>query len=120
MTKKNIICIECPQGCHITLDMEANKVMKISGNKCPKGEKYALSEIKNPTRVLATSVAAEGMPFKMLAVKTDKPIPKTDLIRAMREVKKIRVKKPVHVGEVIASNFMKPGVNLVVTREFFK
>ena len=120
MTKRNIICIECPQGCHITLDMEENKVMKISGNKCPKGEKYALSEVKNPTRVLTTSVAVEGMPFKMLAVKTDKPIPKGELVRAMSEVKKIRLKKPVSVGGIVLSNFVQPGTNLVATREFFK
>ncbi|MGB2706272.1 MAG: DUF1667 domain-containing protein [Candidatus Omnitrophota bacterium] len=119
MAIKKLVCIECPTGCHITVDIEKNKVLKISGNKCPKGEKYALSEAKNPMRVLTTSVLVEGMPFKMLAVKTDKPIPKAKLFEAMRKVKKIRLKKPVHVGGVVASNFMGRGVNLIATKEFF-
>ena len=120
MTRKNIICIECPNGCHVSIDTDAGKVVKISGNKCPKGEKYALSEVKNPMRVLTTSVLVEDMPFKMLAVKTDKPIPKAELVNAMVEVKKIRVKKPIHVGGIVAENFMGLDVNLVATREFFK
>jgi len=120
MIKKSLICIECPVGCHITVCMEKNRAVKITGNKCPKGEKYALSEIQNPVRVLTTSVLAEGMPFKLVPVKTDSPIPKARLIEAMREVKKIKLDRPMHVGDVVVPNFLGTNANLVVTREFFQ
>jgi len=120
MIKKSLICIECPLGCHITVDTEKNKVIKITGNKCPKGEKYALSELQNPVRVLTTSVLAEGFPFKLIPVKTDKPIPKARLLEAMKEVKRIRVDRPIHVGDIVASNFLGTDANLVATREFFR
>ncbi len=119
MIKKSLICVVCPVGCHIVADMEKNKVIKITGNKCPKGEEYVLSEMRNPVRVLTTSVLAEGMPFKLIPVKTDRPIPKARLLEAMREVKKVRVDRPIHVGDIVAANFLGTDANLVATREFF-
>jgi len=116
---KKLICIECPNGCAVSVDIEGDKITKISGNKCPKGEKYAREEIKNPRRILTTSVLAEDLSFKMISVRTNKPIPKKDLLRAMEKVKKIRIKKPVHVGDIIVENFMDLGADLIATRECF-
>ena len=113
---RKITCIECPNGCLLTVQVENNKAVKITGNKCPKGEKYAITEVENPVRILATSVLAEGLPFKMVSVKTDKPIPKSRTMEAMDEIKKIKVTKHVRVGNVIADNFLGLGVNLVATR----
>ncbi len=120
MIKKKLICIECPVGCHITVEIDNGKVISISGNKCPKGEKYAFSEMQNPVRVLTTSILTEGMPFKLVPVKTDRPIPKAKLTEAMREIKEIRIDRPVHVGDIVVSNFLGTGANIVATREFFK
>jgi len=114
---KHIICIECPNGCPLEIEIENNKVTRVSGNKCPKGEKYGISEIENPQRVLTTSVIAEGLPYKMISVKTDRPIPKPRLIEAMNEVKEVTVKKPVKVGDIVKTNLLGLGANLVVTRK---
>jgi len=35
---KKLICIECPQGCAMVAEIENGRVLKLSGNKCPKGE----------------------------------------------------------------------------------
>lgn len=113
---KKITCIECPKGCTLSVDIENCRVVKLSGNECPKGEKYAISEIESPLRVLTSSVLAEGLALKMVPVRTDKPIPKLKLMEAMREIKKIRVSRPLNAGEVIAENFLKLGVNLISTR----
>ena len=114
---KRMICIECPNGCELSVDIENGKVSEVSGNQCPKGEKYAVSEVENPVRVLTTSVLAVGMARKMVSVRTDRPIPKADLFKAMDEVKKIRVTKPLHTGDIIAENFLGSGANLIATRE---
>ncbi|NQT23236.1 MAG: DUF1667 domain-containing protein [Candidatus Omnitrophica bacterium] len=113
---KHIICIECPNGCSLEVEIENNKVSRVSGNKCPKGQKYAVSEIENPERVLTTSVLAEGLPYKMISVRTDCPIPKARLIEAMNEVKKVRVRKPVKVGDVVKADLLGLGANLIATR----
>lgn len=117
---KKITCIECPKGCSLTVDIENCKVVKVAGHECPKGEKYAKTEIENPMRILTSAVLAEGLPVKMVSVRTDKPIPKLRLEEAMEEVKKMRLTKPVKVGEVIVKDFLGTGADLISTRSVGK
>ena len=53
----------------------------------------------------------------MIPVRTDQPIPKGKLCDAMAEIKKMKLKKPVHAGESIMVNFLGLEVNLIATRE---
>ncbi len=113
---KKITCIECPVGCSLSVDIENCKVVNVSGHKCPKGLIYAQNEVENPLRILTTTVMTENLELKTIPVRTDKPIPKTDLFKAMEEVKKIRIKKDVRTGDVIVANFLGLGVDLIATR----
>ena len=115
---KKVTCIECPKGCVLSVDVENCRVVKIVDSECPKGEKYAVSEIENPTRILTSTVLAEGAPLKMIPVRTDRPIPKSDMSKAMGEIKKIRVKQSLHIGDIIVRDFLGLGVNLIATRGF--
>ena len=114
---KNIVCIECPKSCLLSVDIENCRVIKVEGNQCPKGEKYAVQEAENPVRILTSAVLAEGLSLKIVPVRTDRPIPKTNIMSAMDEIKKIKLKNPVLTGDVIAENFMGLGINLIVTRQ---
>ena len=113
---KRLTCIECPKGCLLSIDIENCRVIKVTGNECPKGEKYAVQEIENPMRILTSAVLAEGLSLKMIPVRTDKPIPKSKIIEAMYEIKNIRLKSPVKSGSIIVENFLNLGVNLLSTR----
>ncbi len=113
---KNITCIECPKGCLLSVDIENCRVVKVTGNKCPKGLGYAISEVENPMRIFTSAVLSNGLELKMVPVRTDKPIPKADLMRAMDEIKKIRLDRPVQAGDVVIRDFIKAGVSLVATR----
>ncbi len=116
MTKK-LTCIECPEGCKLTVDIENFKMIKIARNKCPKGEAYATHEIENPARILTSSVLSQGLGLKMIPVRTDKPISKSRIFDAMNEAKKIRVTMPLKSGDIIVKNFLGLGVNLIATRK---
>lgn len=116
---KKITCIECPKGCSLSVDIENCRVVKVSGNECPKGEKYARAEVENPVRILTSAVLAEGLPLKMVPVRTDKPIPKNKLMEAMGEVKKVRLKKAVKPGDIIIKNILNSGADLIATRGHF-
>jgi len=116
MTKK-LTCIECPVGCALSVDIENCKAISISGHKCPKGEKYAISEIENPLRILTSVVLCENLPLEVIPVRTDKAIPKAKIMEAMSEIKKIKISKPVAVGEVVVKNFLGLSVNLIATRD---
>jgi CxxC motif-containing protein len=117
MKTKNIICIECPKSCNLSIDWEGCRAVVVRGAKCPKGTLYGITEIESPVRVLTSSVLAEGLNIKMIPVRTNKPIPKIDIPRAMEEIKRLRVTKPVRVGEPIVMDFLGMGVKIIVTRE---
>ena len=116
MMIKKITCIECPKGCGLELDIENCHVIKVSGNKCPKGEKYAIAEIEDPVRILTSTVAAQGLSLKMVPVRTDKPIPKSRMREVMKEIKKLKISKPQLPGEIVLKNILGLNVDLIVTR----
>lgn len=114
---KRMICIECPKGCALSVDIENCEVKGVQGAKCPKGTAYATAESQNPSRVLTATVLADGLSLKLVPVRTDKPIPKKDLFRAMEEIQKMKIKSSVRCGDVIDANFLGLGVKLSATRE---
>ena len=114
---KKITCIDCPVGCSLSVDIENHKAVKVSGNKCPKGEIYAVSEVENPMRILTSTVIAKGLRLKMIPVRTDVPIPKAKIPQAMEEIRKVRVTKPVLQGKPIIKNLLNLKANLISTRE---
>lgn len=117
---KKLTCIECPKGCALSVDVVNRRVIEVGGNDCPKGQEYAVSEIENPVRILTSAVLAQGLSLKMVPVRTDKPIPKARIQDAMTEIKKIRIRKSLHTGDIIVNNFLGLRVNLITTRDINK
>lgn len=117
MMIQKLTCIECPVSCPLSVDVENCRVSKVEGNRCPKGEAYAASEVENPTRILTSAVVAKGLSLKMVPVRTDKPIPKARLREGLEAVKKIRIQNPVRSGDVVMAYFLGLDVNLVATRD---
>ena len=109
---KEIICITCPKGCHLKVDEES---FAVTGNSCPRGAVYGANELRNPVRVVTSTVVAEG-PARRLPVKTDRPIPKGKMFEVMEEIAKVRVKAPVAVGEVLIPNVAGTDGNVVATK----
>ncbi len=117
MDTKTFTCIECPLGCKLSVDIEGCKVVKVSGNQCPKGEKYAIAEIENPTRVLTTTILTEGLALRAVPVRTSGPVPKDKMMDIMTEIKKARLKKNVKAGDVVIKNILELNVNMIATRD---
>ena len=111
-----ITCIECPKGCALAVEMDGLKAVAVTGQECPRGDKYARREIENPMRTLTTSVLTEALEFKMLPVRTSAPIPKEKILPAMEEIKKMKISSPVETGDAVVKNFMGLGVDLVAAR----
>jgi len=114
---RNMICIECPKSCALSVDIDNCKVIKVQGAKCPKGAAYASLEAHDPMRVLTATVLSEGLSLKLIPVRTNKPIPKRLILRAIEEIKKMKVKAPVRVGDIIANDLLGLGVRVVATRD---
>ena len=114
---KKMVCIECPKSCAVSVDIENCKVIKVTGAKCPRGVKYAMAEVEDPVRILTAAVLTEGLSLKLIPIRTDKPIPKKDILRSMAEIRLIRISKPLKSGDTVAENFLGLGVRLLATRE---
>ena len=114
---RKMTCIECPRGCALSIEMEGPKIISVTGNECPKGLEYSRSEIENPLRIVTSAVIAEGLSLKMIPVRTDRPILKSKVLKAMEEIRRIRIKRPLKTGDIIVRDFLSTGANLVATRE---
>ena len=109
---KELICITCPKGCHLKVDEET---FAVTGNSCPRGAVYGANELRNPVRVVTSTVVVDG-PARRLAVKTDRPIPKGKMFEVMAEIARVRVKPPVAVGQILISNVAGTDGNVVATK----
>ena len=105
MEKIEMICINCPLGCALTVERDGDN-FKVSGNTCPRGEKYAINELTHPVRTLTTTVAVANREGAYLPVKTAKPISKSKHFEAMALVNSTKAVAPVKIGDIIIENML--------------
>lgn len=116
MGKRELICIGCPMGCPVTVEMNGEEIVSVSGNTCPRGDAYARKEVTNPTRIVTSTVKVEGGLVEMVSVKTKEDIPKEKIFDCVKALKGLTVKAPVRIGDVILSDVAGTGVDVVATR----
>lgn len=114
--KKHFTCVTCPVGCEVDVEVQDGSILSMTGNKCDKVKEFVLQELKEPMRVLTTTVRIEGAKWAMLPVRTDKPIPKRLFLQAIEELASIDLQAPVHISEVIIRDIAGSGANIVATR----
>ena len=113
-----VICISCPLACMITVTLDdSGGVLGVADNQCKEGETYAVAECKFPGRILTTTILTENSSRKLLPARTNKPVPKEQLVECMKSLSKTRVKPPVKMGQIIITNIVGTGADLVATDE---
>ena len=116
MSTVNLICIGCPLGCPLTVEMEGNEVKSVAGNTCPRGDAYARKELTNPTRIVTSTVRVNGGRLAMVSVKTESDIPKGKIFDCVKALRDVEVQAPVKIGDVIVENVAGTGVNVIATK----
>ncbi len=110
---KNMICIGCPMGCDLTVEIDNGKAVSVVGNGCAVGKRYAETEVSCPTRmVTSTAKTADGIP---VPVKTRTPVPKDKIFDVLAAIKSATVTLPIAVGDVVVENAAGTGVEIVAT-----
>lgn len=112
--KKKLICIACPIGCHLEIDVE--KDYKVTGNQCKRGETYGKKELINPTRIITSTVIIKKGKHNRLPVKTNGEIPKALIFDVMKQLNNIVVTSPITMGDVIIANVCNTDIDIVATR----
>lgn len=117
MEKRELICIGCPMGCPLVVELEGSDVVSVKGQTCKRGEVYARKEVTNPTRIVTSTVKVEGGKVDMVSVKTRDDIPKGKIFECVKALKGVTVKAPVHIGDVIVADVAGTGVDIVATKD---
>lgn len=113
--KEEVICIVCPRGCHLQVDPDNDYA--VTGNFCPRGIPYGKMELKDPQRVLTSTVKVKGKTLQRCPVKTDGTIPKRDMRKLMQLVNHVELTAPVKTGDIIIAHVLGTEANLVATRD---
>ncbi|MBQ4585478.1 MAG: DUF1667 domain-containing protein [Clostridia bacterium] len=110
---RTLTCIACPLGCTLSVELEGKDIISVSGNTCPRGKEYAISECTHPVRTLTTTMRCEN--GELVSVKTSKPIPKERVFDALAVINKTVARLPIAVGDVLISDLF--GSDVVATME---
>ncbi len=118
---RRIHCTTCPSECLLTVEVELDSmgvevgVREVSGNRCPRGAAFAHQEITRPMRVLTTTLIVRGANERLLPVRTAEAIPLDLHAQAMELLQHTTVQAPVSMGDVVISNILDTGTDVVAS-----
>ena len=116
-------CTTCPSECLLTVEVEHKTdgsvaaVRSVTGNSCPRGDKFAHQDLTCPMRVLTTTVAVSGGDEALLPVRTAEAIPLALHAQAMDLIRGLVVNAPIRMGDVILPNLLGTNINLVASMD---
>ena len=114
--KRHFTCVTCPVGCEMDVEVKDGEVLSIEGNRCAKGEEFVLQELREPMRILTTTVRISGAKWAMLPVRTDKPIPKRLFLQVVSQLADLELQAPVKVSDLIMTDVADTGANVIASR----
>ncbi|HJB00948.1 MAG TPA: DUF1667 domain-containing protein [Candidatus Mediterraneibacter merdavium] len=117
MEIRTLTCISCPMGCPLTVEMDGDEIISVTGNTCKRGDVYARKEVTAPTRIVTSTVKVTNGSADMVSVKTKTDIPKDKIFDCVKCLKGVSVEVPVHIGDVIVPNAAGTGVDIVATKD---
>ena len=81
------------------------------------GIAYGKEELTHPTRIITSTVRAEGCLHSRCPVKTSKPVPKGQMAEVVAALDSVVLHAPIHVGDVVLTDVCGTGVDVVATRD---
>lgn len=116
-------CTTCPSECLLTVEVERDsndalmEVRSVTGNSCPRGDKFAHQELTCPMRVLTTTVAVSDGDEALLPVRTAEAIPLALHAHAMDLIRGVVVEAPIQMGDVVLENLLETNINLIASMD---
>lgn len=116
-------CTTCPSECLLTVEIERDvngnvaRVRSVTGNSCPRGDKFAHQELICPMRVLTTTVAVSGGDEALLPVRTAEAIPLALHAQAMDLIRGVVVEAPIRMGDVVQEDLLNTDIDLIASMD---
>lgn len=116
-------CTTCPSECLLTVEVERGadgavvEVRSVTGNSCPRGDKFAHQELTCPMRVLTTTVAVSDGDEALLPVRTAEAIPLALYAQAMDLIRGLVIEAPIRMSDVVLPNLLDTGTDLIASMD---
>jgi CxxC motif-containing protein len=114
-----IICVTCPKGCTLRVKHDGKEVLEVLDG-CKRGQEYAVCELSDPRRMVASTVKVKGGLHPLVPVYTRKAFPKALIPDLARELRKLEVAAPVKISQVVLENALGTGIDVVASRDMPK
>lgn len=112
---KTVICTTCPSGCEMKAELGGENELKVTGNRCKRGEIYCRNEYFEPKRIFTASVKIEGCKRARLPVRSREAVPKDMLMRCAEEAGKTVVEAPVRSHDVVIHDIAGSGIDVIAS-----
>jgi len=112
----DLICVVCPVGCSIRARIEDGKLVEIQGQACNRGRAFVDEELSAPKRVLTTTVRVCHGSLALAPVRSNGPLPKERLLDVAAYLRTVELQAPVGQHQLVASDVLGTGVDIVTTR----
>ena len=120
-TKKiELTCIGCPMGCPLIVTMENGAVASVTGNTCPRGREFAISEMTAPKRTICSTVRTAFPDAPVLPVRVSADIPKDRIFDVMDAIRAVTVTERIARGDVVIPDVLGLGVDVIATSSLLK
>ena len=116
METRELTCINCPMGCRVTVTMDGDTVISVTGNTCKRGDTYARAEVTAPVRTVTTTIRVIGGSTDRVSCKTQSPVPKDKIFDVMVEINKASCSAPIAIGDVLIDDCAGTGIPVVATK----
>ena len=93
---KELVCITCPNSCRMTVEQKDRKWVA-SGNRCPRGQKFAEDEMTCPKRTFSTTVRTAWKEVPVLPVRMSQEIPKEKIFEVMEQINQTTVRECIGI-----------------------
>jgi len=112
---REIICVACPKGCRLEAVRENGQIL-VTKEGCKRGIQYAVREIEDPRRMVASTVRVSGAMHPLVPVYTEEPFPKVLIPKLLKKLQEVRLDAPVQMGQVVIRDALDTGINVVASR----
>ncbi len=92
-------------------------MLEVLGNNCRRGVSYAEAELRDPRRMVASTVRVRNGVRPVLPVTLSAPIQKPLIRQLLHEISSLSVEAPIKMGDVIIKNVLNSGVDVVASRD---
>lgn len=116
-------CTTCPSECLLTVEVERDadgavvEVRSVTGNSCPRGDRFAHQELTCPMRVLTTTVAVSGSDEVLLPVRTAETIPLALHAQVIDLIRGLVVKAPIRMGDIVLEDLLNTNIDLIASMD---